>query len=193
MSDNSQIQVKKKKADIELCLFYIFLFILFVTLDQFFKKMVDTEMEYYGQKVIIPDFFSLYYVRNTGSAFSMFADKPWGIYFLSGVSILLGVVIFIFMIKSSVRGFKLISLAFCLLTSGAVGNLIDRIALRYVIDFLRFDFGSYTFPIFNFADICAVVGTILLICIIIFDSKSFEMFWNLVFGKKEKKEENNAG
>jgi signal peptidase II len=193
MSDNSQIQIKKKKTDIELCLFFIFFFILLVTVDQFLKKIIDTEMDYYGQKVIIPNFFSLYYVRNTGSAFSMFADKPWGIYFLSGVSILLGVVIFIFMIKSSVRGFKLISLAFCLLTSGAVGNLIDRIALRYVIDFLRFDFGSYTFPIFNFADICAVLGTILLICVIIFDSKTFEMFWNLVFGKKEKKEENNAG
>ena len=193
MSDNSQIQIKKKKADVELCLFFIFFFILLVTVDQFLKKIIDTEMDYYGQKVIIPNFFSLYYVRNTGSAFSMFADKPWGIYFLSGVSILLGVVIFIFMIKSSVRGFKLISLAFCLLTSGAVCNLIDRIALRYVIDFLRFDFGSYTFPIFNFADICAVLGTILLICVIIFDSKTFEMFWNLVFGKKEKKEENNAG
>ena len=193
MSDNSQIQARKKKTDVELCLFFIFLFILLVTVDQFLKKIIDTEMDYYGQKVIIPDFFSLYYVRNTGSAFSLFADKPWGIYFLSGVSILLGVVIFIFMIKSSVRGFKLISLAFCLLTSGAVGNLIDRIAFRYVIDFLRFDFGSYTFPIFNFADICAVLGTILLICVIIFDSKTFEMFWNLVFGKKEKKEENNAG
>ena len=193
MSDNSQIQARKKKTDVELCLFFIFLFILLVTVDQFLKKLIDTEMDYYGQKVIIPDFFSLYYVRNTGSAFSLFADKPWGIYFLSGVSIILGVVIFVFMIKSSVRGFKLISLAFCLLTSGAVGNLIDRIAYRYVIDFLRFDFGSYTFPIFNFADICAVLGTILLICVIIFDSKTFEMFWNLVFGKKEKKEENNAG
>lgn len=193
MSDNSQNQARKKKTDVELCMFFIFLFILLVTVDQFLKKLIDTEMDYYGQKVIIPDFFSLYYVRNTGSAFSLFADKPWGIYFLSGVSILLGVVIFVFMIKSSVRGFKLISLAFCLLTSGAVGNLIDRIAYRYVIDFLRFDFGSYTFPIFNFADICAVLGTILLICVIIFDSKTFEMFWNLVFGKKEKKEENNAG
>lgn len=193
MSDNSQIQARKKKTDVELCLFFIFLFILLVTVDQFLKKLIDTEMDYYGQKVIIPDFFSLYYVRNTGSAFSLFADKPWGIYFLSGVSILLGVVIFVFMIKSSVRGFKLISLAFCLLTSGAVGNLIDRIAFKYVIDFLRFDFGPYTFPIFNFADICAVLGTILLICVIIFDSKTFEMFWNLVFGKKEKKEENNAG
>ena len=193
MSDNSQIQARKKKTDVELCMFFIFLFILLVTVDQFLKKLIDTEMDYYGQKVIIPDFFSLYYVRNTGSAFSLFADKPWGIYFLSGVSIILGVVIFVFMIKSSVRGFKLISLAFCLLTSGAVGNLIDRIAYRYVIDFLRFDFGSYTFPIFNFADICAVLGTILLICVIIFDSKTFEMFWNLVFGKKEKKEENNAG
>ena len=81
---------------------------------------------------------------------------------------------------------KLQSLAFCLLTSGAIGNLIDRIRLKYVVDYLRFDFGTYTFPIFNFADMCAVVGTILLICIIVFGSKYFESFWNILFKKKEK-------
>ena len=75
------------------------------------------------------------------------------------------------------------------MASGALGNLVDRVWLKYVIDYLRFDFGTYTFPIFNFADICAVVGTILLICIIIFGSKYFESFWQIIFKKKEKKEE----
>ena len=69
-------------------------------------------------------------------------------------------------------------------------NLIDRFRLKYVVDYLKFDFGSYTFPIFNFADICAVVGTVLLICIIIFGSKYFESFWSLLFAKRKN---GNAG
>ena len=182
MSDN---QVKKKKSDIDLCVLFSFMVILLVTVDQFLKKIVDTEIDYGQMKPVIENFFSIHYVRNTGRAFSMFADKPWGIYFLSGVSIVLGIVIFVFMILASSRGLKLIALSFCLLASGALGNLIDRIMFRYVIDFLRFDFGTYTFPIFNFADICAVLGTFLLIARIIFKAKYFEQFWEILFKKRK--------
>ena len=180
---------RKKKSTatgLDVLVFFIFLSILLVTIDQFVKKIVVENIGLYGQIDVIKGFFSLYHCRNTGSAFSLFADKPWGIYFLSGISVILGVVIFVFMIISSKKGMKLISLAFCLLSSGAFGNLIDRFAFRYVVDYLRFDFGTYTFPIFNFADICAVLGTILLICIIIFASKKFEEFWNVLFKKKVK-------
>lgn len=186
MSDN---RTKNKKTDLDLCVLYVFLVILLVTVDQFIKKVIDTEMEYNSIKPVIPGFFSLHYVRNTGSAFSLFANKDWGIYFLSGMSLVLGILIFILMLIAASRSMKLISLAFCLLASGALGNLVDRVWLKYVIDYLRFDFGTYTFPIFNFADICAVVGTILLICIIIFGSKYFESFWQIIFKKKEKKKE----
>ena len=186
MSDN---RTKKKKTDLDLCVLYVFLVILLVTVDQFIKKIVDTEMEFNSIKPVIPGFFSLHYVRNTGSAFSLFADKDWGIYFLSGMSLVLGILIFVLMLIAASRSMKLISFAFCLLASGALGNLVDRVWLKYVIDYLRFDFGTYTFPIFNFADICAVVDTILLICIIIFGSKYFESFWQIIFKKKEKKEE----
>ncbi|MBR4949063.1 MAG: signal peptidase II [Clostridiales bacterium] len=186
MSDN---RAKKKKTDLDLCVLYVFLVILLVTVDQFIKKVIDTEMEYGSLKPVIPGFFSLHYVRNTGSAFSLFADKDWGIYFLSGMSLVLGILIFILMLIAASRSMKLISFAFCLLASGALGNLVDRVWLKYVIDYLRFDFGTYTFPIFNFADICAVVGTILLICIIIFGTKYFESFWQIIFKKKEKKKE----
>ena len=182
----SDVVKKKVSSGLDVLVFYIFLSILLITIDQFIKKVVVENIGLYEQIDIIKGFFSLYHCRNTGSAFSLLADKAWGIYFLSGISLLLGVVIFVFMIIASRKGMKLISLAFCLLSSGAFGNLVDRFLLRYVVDYLRFDFGSYTFPIFSFADICAVVGTILLICIIIFASKSFEEFWNLLFKKKVK-------
>ena len=184
MSDN--VEKKSTATGLDVCVFYVFLFIFLVIADQFIKKIIVDNIDYGGQIDVIKNFFSLYYVRNTGSAFSLFADKAWGIYFLTGISVVLGIVIFILMIIASRSRMKLISLAFCLLSSGAVGNLIDRVRLRYVIDYLRFDFGSYTFPIFNFADICAVVGTILLIGIILIASKYFEDFWNILFKKKGK-------
>lgn len=170
-----------------IAVFYAFLFVILVTADQFLKQAIVNNIELGGQKDIIEGFFSFYYTRNTGSAFSLFADQDWGIYFLSAISTILGIGIFALMIISSSHEMKLISLAFCLLSSGAIGNLIDRFRLRYVVDFLRLDFGSYTFPIFNFADICAVLGTILLICIIIFNSEYFEKFWSLLFARKTDK------
>ena len=176
---------RKSAKGYDICVVFVFLFILLVTADQFIKQVVVNNINLHGSVVVIDNFFSIYYAQNTGSAFSLFANQAWGIYFLTGISIVLGLGIFILMLISSRHSMKLLSLAFCLLTSGAFGNLIDRIRLRYVVDYLRFDFGTYTFPIFNFADMCAVVGTILLICIIVFGSKYFESFWNILFKKKE--------
>ena len=107
---------------------------------------------------------------------------------LTGISVVLGIGIFFLMLHAALHDMKLISAAFCLLSSGAIGNLIDRFALKYVVDYLRFDFGSYTFPIFNFADICAVIGTALLIFIILVKSKYFEEFWNLLTKKGKTKD-----
>ena len=176
---------KKSVRGLEVTVVFVFLFILLVTADQFIKQVVVNNLGLGDRVSVIENFFSIHYAQNTGSAFSLFADKAWGIYFLTGISIVLGLIIFVLMIISSSNSMKMLSLAFCLLTSGAFGNLIDRIRLRYVVDYLRFDFGSYTFPIFNFADMCAVVGTILLICIIIFASKYFETFWNILFKKRK--------
>lgn len=189
MSDNIDIN-KKTSSGLGICILFSIVFTLLVAADQIIKKIIVDNIKFSGPVAVIDNFFYLHYAENTGSAFSLFADKAWGIYFLSGVSTILGIGIFALMIIAAKHELKLLSFAFCLLSSGAFGNLIDRYRLKYVVDFMRFDFGSYTFPIFNFADMCAVVGTILIICIIIFGSKYFETFWNLFFAKKEN---NNAG
>jgi len=176
---------RKSATGLDNIVFSSFLAVILVIVDQFIKKIVVTNMAYGEQKDVIKGFFSINYVRNTGSAFSLFADKAWGIYFLTAVSVVLGIVIFVFMIIAAKNRMPLLAFAFCLLSSGAFGNLVDRAVLRYVIDYLRFDFGAFTFPIFNFADICAVVGTFLLMFIIIFMSKYFEQFWNILFKKKK--------
>lgn len=160
--------------------------ILLIVVDQVSKYLIVKNIPLYGQRIIIKDFFSLYYCQNTGSAFSLFADKSWGIYFLSGISLVMSIAIAILIYKSLMFKSFWLKLSFVLFFAGAIGNLIDRFRLKYVVDFLRFDFGSYTFPIFNFADICAVVATALLLLMVIFDNKTIESFLSL-FDKKGKK------
>lgn len=150
-----------------------------IFIDQITKYLIVKKIPLYGQHVIIKDFFSLYYVQNTGSAFSMFADRSWGIYFLSGISTFMSIVIVYALYKSLRHKSFFLKLALILYLAGAIGNLIDRFRFHYVVDFLRFDFGSFTYPIFNFADICAVVATIILIGLVIFRNKVVDQFLSL--------------
>lgn len=166
-----------KKSDIA---FFSLLVLILVTADQFLKRIITYTMELYDQHYIIDNFFSfkfsIDYVVNTGSAFSFLADKSWGIYVLSIVSMILGSIIMLFTLVAAGMGKKFLASSFALISAGAFGNLVDRFTLKHVIDFLRFDFGSYTFPVFNFADICAVVGTLLIIFLILFKPKYFDEF-----------------
>lgn len=174
--------IKDKRRTVVFLLISVF----FIAVDQITKIAVVRNIGYGDTVKVIDKFFYLDHVRNTGSAFSLFADKKWGLAFLTAVSVVMAVVILICLIKSSFRKeFDLLSVAFLLLFAGAAGNLVDRFRLKYVVDFLRFDFGSYTFPIFNVADICAVVGTGLIIFALIFKSKKFDSFLDSFMKKKE--------
>ncbi|MBR2523246.1 MAG: signal peptidase II [Clostridiales bacterium] len=165
----------------------IFMFVLLLVVgDQISKRSIVSNMQLNEKKEIISGFFSFHYVRNTGSAFSFLADKSWGIYVLSGVSLIFGIILMTVMVFAILKEHNKIALCLGLISAGAIGNLCDRFMLHYVIDFLRFDFGSYTFPIFNFADCFAVIGTFLLILNILFDSKEFDSFWNDLFKRKAK-------
>ncbi len=156
---------------------FLLLSSMLIFLDQLTKILVVRTYELHTGTYIINDFFSFYYTQNTGSAFSFLADKSWGIYLLTGFSTILAIIVFVLLIKASKLKEYLVACSFTLLFSGAVGNLIDRFRLHYVVEFIRFDFGSYTFPIFNVADICAVIGTIMLIAIMIFLPKKAEKVW----------------
>ena len=148
-----------------------------IGIDQLTKYLIVSSFPLHHGEALINNFLTFYYVQNTGSAFSFLADKSWGIYVLSGISTLLAVVVFVFLIKSVKVNEYLVACSLSLLFAGAIGNLIDRFRLHYVVDFIRFDFGSYTFPIFNVADICAVLGTFMLIAIMLFLPKRVEKVW----------------
>lgn len=181
---NKFIYDKSEVKPYKLVLCYVIAAVLIVV-DQLSKYLIVKDLGLFEQKVFIKDFFSFYYVRNTGSAFSMFANRSWGIYLLSIVSLLMSFVIIYGIYKTLRHRSFFLKAALVMLLAGALGNLIDRIRLRYVVDFLRFDFGDWTFPIFNFADMCAVGGTAVLILLVIFGNKSADAYMQL-FERKGK-------
>ncbi len=111
----------------------------------------------YGGWEIIPGFFSIVYNVNTGAAWGMFSG--FGLV-LAALAVLALAVIYYFRNHLQVAQ-KSMQLTFGLMTSGIVGNLIDRLAYGFVVDFLDFHLGFYRWPTFNFADSAIFVGVFL--------------------------------
>jgi signal peptidase II len=134
--------------------------------DQLTKGAIQSSL-YYGQTIpVIKGFFSIAYVKNTGAAFGFGANGPdWfrQVFFLV-LPVLFCGWIFWLLIKT-LKGPFFISLAYALIIAGAIGNLIDRFSLGYVVDFLMFYWKdeSNHFPAFNVADSCITVAAGLLI------------------------------
>lgn len=146
---------------------FFFLSILVIIIgDQWTKQMVLAHFEYGESRIMIPDFFSLTYVRNTGAAFGFLANSnpTFRVPFFLIVPIV-AMVVLGYLYRDLPRSSKWRSLALGLVSGGALGNLVDRIRLGYVVDFLDFHYrNQYYFPAFNVADaaICLGVGILLL-------------------------------
>lgn len=137
-----------------------------IIVDQLSKGAIQSSL-FYGQTIpVIEGFFSIAYVKNTGAAFGFGAGGPeWfrQVFFL-GLPVVFCLWIFWMLIKT-LKGPFYLSLAYALIIAGAVGNLIDRFSLGYVVDFLMFYWKdeSNHFPAFNVADSCITVAAGLLI------------------------------
>ena len=103
---------------------------------------------------------------NTGAAFGIFSKSTT---FLIAISIVIVLALIFVDISLKIKT-KVYTIGFGLIISGAIGNFVDRIAFGYVRDFIMFDFWK-SFPIFNFADCCIVIGAILLCVHFVFLSK----------------------
>ncbi len=144
----------------------IVLMLLAVFLDQISKYLVVIYMEL-GQSVeIIPGIFRFTYIQNKGAAFGSFSEDRWLFMILSVVAIV-GLVVFIFWKKPKN---KLMLSALIMIVGGGVGNMIDRVRLGYVIDFLDFcAFPKIWMWVFNVADSFVVVGAGMLILWLLLD------------------------
>lgn len=129
-----------------------------VVLDQLTKLLIQNFPPFEG-KTIIPGFFNLVYVLNKGAAFGFLnrADMNWQTYFFIGVTVLAMVLIFR-LLHTIEREDKILFCGLGFILGGAVGNLIDRIRIGHVIDFLDFYIGSTHWPAFNVADSAISVG-----------------------------------
>jgi signal peptidase II len=145
---------------------FFFLSILFVIIsDQWTKILVLNHFEYGESLAMIQNFFSLTYVRNTGAAFGFLAaaNPNFRIPFFLIVPIIAMVVLGL-LYRDLPKSARWRAMALGLVSGGALGNLIDRVRLGYVVDFLDFHWNTaYYFPAFNVADsaICVGVGILL--------------------------------
>lgn len=141
---------------------WFILVLLLIIADQLTKLLV------YGyfkpnESLEINNFLSLTHVHNYGAAFSFLANEDgWQQYLLVTISTVASLAIIVWMLKTSKdQVLKLTALS--LILSGAVGNLIDRALLGFVIDFIDLHYQNFSWPIFNIADITITIGVILLI------------------------------
>ena len=151
-----------KKSAVKSVILYLVLFFAMLAVDIMTKDMVDTKIPLGRTIPIIEDVVHFTYVRNTGAAFGIFASNTAG---LTVVSVIVLLALFCGLVYLKPKD-ESVKLAFCMICSGAVGNLIDRISLGYVIDFI--DFRIINFAVFNLADCFVCIGAFLLIIHILF-------------------------
>ncbi len=140
--------------------------VVLIAIDQIVKNWA-AETLVKGDIAIIENVLYLKYAENTGVAFSMFSDNRW---VLVGVTSLMIVVVLAFFLSGKVTD-KLELFSLSLILAGGVGNLIDRVSLGYVIDYI--DVRIINFAIFNIADMCICIGAFLM-CVAVYLSDKRE-------------------
>ena len=133
-------------------MFYVFLTAAYVALDQIFKYLAVQHLKGAQPVTLIPHIIGLRYAENTGAAFSIFSGKVDFLIVFTAVAL---AVILLALVTKRFSD-KVEEFCFVLILAGGIGNLIDRIVLGKVVDYLEFLF--IDFPIFNFADILVCCG-----------------------------------
>ena len=145
-----------RKKEIIFYVYSLLIICICVVVDMLLKKATDGKS--FG---LINGVLSVYSTYNTGGAWSIFNDHTIALTIISALFLFAVVVMFVLYKKKNL----MFNISCSLIIAGAMGNLIDRIFLGYVRDFIKLDFMN--FPIFNFADMCVCVGVVLL-CIYMF-------------------------
>ncbi len=133
--------------------------VLIIILDQVTKMLVVSRIPVYGSITVIPGLFDLTHIYNPGGAFGFLAGKSSNlrhIFFLVASVIAMGMVIYLYV--KTPPGYGFLSSGLSLILGGAVGNVIDRIRLGEVVDFLSFHLKGMHWPAFNIADSAITVG-----------------------------------
>ena len=142
---------------------WLWLSALLIGLDQASKWLAVTSLPYQQQVDFIPGFWNWHLTHNTGAAFSFLANAGgWQHGFFIALATLISVVL-AFALRRVPREDWRNAFPFALIIAGALGNLVDRLRLGYVVDFVEWYVGDFYWPVFNLADSCIVVGAVLMV------------------------------
>lgn len=144
--------------------------LLAIGLDQWTKSIASAHLTYGEAQAVFPclDWTLLH---NHGAAFSFLSDAGgWQRYLFTGMAVLVSV-IFVFWLLRLPKNASMLAAGIALVLGGAIGNLIDRVSLGYVVDFISVYYNNHYFPAFNIADSAITLGTIFLIIDMLFLDK----------------------
>ncbi len=132
-----------------------------LVLDQATKLLIDRTMDIHSSITVVQNFFDITYIRNKGAAFGFLADSSFRLPFFIMISVI-AVIVIIGIFRKLRPEQKLTAFSLALIFAGALGNLIDRVRLGEVIDFLYVHWYEHYWPAFNVADSAICVGVFLL-------------------------------
>lgn len=155
----------------------VLLVILFDVLSKYLVVQLLLPLE--RSVTVIPGILDFTYVENRGAAFGMLSNSRWIFMTVSVVFIF----VLIYVLKQKYSANALYTVSLCLFLGGGIGNMIDRIFLGYVVDFIEFTFVD--FAVFNIADSAISVGAVLFVVYLIF-------FDTVFFPRKQRKDQDNA-
>ncbi len=194
-------KVSKKRITVNMVIQVIMFFILLAA-DRFTKYIAVRDLKDQPAVPVIKDIIEFRYLENHGAAFGVFQNKQVFFYIITAIVLILVLIVWIVLNKKLRKyvdkGFEnpaafrmktytgniFLGYLFSALWAGAVGNLIDRIDTKYVVDFIYFK--VIDFPIFNFADICVTITAVLFIIYFIFVYKEDPEFSLFKSNKKKK-------
>lgn len=193
----------KKKINIHIVI-QLIMFVILLVADRITKYAAVKYLKGNDAVQIIKDVVELRYLENSGAAFGIFQNMQWMFYIITAIILVIIVILFISTNKKlhgycdlittdpdsfhfkTYNGIIFFNYLIAALAAGAIGNLIDRLTTKYVVDFIYFKI--INFPIFNFADICVTLTAALLIIFFIFVYKEDDNF--SILGSKKAKNDN---
>lgn len=141
---------------------WLWITVILLVLDQATKYWTVQALDLYESYEVL-SFFNFTYARNYGAAFSFLGDAGgWQKYLFTGIAFAVSAFL-LYSLKHNSVNKRWENIAFCLVLSGAIGNVMDRLMFGYVVDFLDFDLGFYRWPTFNVADIAIFIGAAMII------------------------------
>ncbi|WP_227429748.1 signal peptidase II [Psychrobacter sp. I-STPA6b] len=161
--------IRAPKANGSQALIWYGLSVFVIILDQWTKWLAEHTLSFHQPVPVIEPVLSWTLAYNYGAAFSWLANQSgWQKWFFAGLALVMSIFLMVYLVRAP-RTAKLLNLGLALILGGAVGNLIDRVRLGHVVDFIHVHYADvWHYPIFNIADIAICVGVFFVIIDMLF-------------------------